>query len=366
MKILIMGFTKIKYMPYMDFYLNDINRTEHEVHILYWNRDLHSEDLTKYQGCIFHEFKYYQEDDVSKVSKINSFVKYRRFAKHLLRSENYDFIFVLHSLTGVLVADVLKRKYHNRYIFDYRDSTYEGFAPFKKVVASITRNAYATFVSSDAFRCFLPEDCKDKIYTSHNLLLDSLEHRDEKRLHGIPSDKIRIAFWGFIRHEQINRMIIKRLSCDERFELHYYGREQQTATNLKTYAHEISANNVFFHGEYNPEDRYEFIKHTDIIHNIYCDNNMMLAMGNKYYDGIIFRIPQICMLGSFMGKCASAGKIGIECNPKDDDFCDKIYSFYQKLNWKAFYENCDKELQKIYREYSDGAALIRNTLSDIK
>ena len=89
-------------------------------------------------------------------------------------------------------------------------------------------------------------------------------------------------------------------------------------------------------------------------------------MGNKYYDGIIFRIPQICMQGSFMGKCASKGEIGMECNPYDNDFCDKIYSYYQKLNWQSFYENCNKELQKIYKEYSDGAAFIRNTISNVE
>ena len=62
---------------------------------------------------------------------------------------------------------------------------------------------------------------------------------------------------------------------------------------------------MFFHGEYKPEDRYTFVRSTDLIHNIYKDRNMMLAMGNKYYDGLIFYIPQLCMKGSFMGeKCA--------------------------------------------------------------
>ena len=45
---------------------------------------------------------------------------------------------------------------------------------------------------------------------------------------------------------------------------------------------------MFFHGDYKPEDRYTFVRNTDLIHNIYKDGNMMLAMGNKYYDGLIF------------------------------------------------------------------------------
>ena len=353
MKILIMGFTKVKYMPYMNFYLDNINSAEHEVHILYWNRDLQSEDLSKYKGCILHEFKCYQEDDVSKFSKVKSFVKYRKFAKSLLTGQKFD------SLTGVLITDVLKKFYSEKYIFDYRDSTYENFTPFKNLVASITRNAYATFVSSDAFRKFLPEDCQNKIYTSHNLLIDSLEHRDEKMLHGILSDKIRIAFWGFIRHEEINKEIIRKVAGDSRFELHYYGREQRIALNLKAYASELNAMNVFFHGEYTPEQRYIFVRQTDIIHNMYYDANTMLAMGNKYYDGIIFRIPQICMPGSFMGECVERADVGLIGDPYENDFIDNVYKYYISLNQEAFSKACDIELEKVMSEYAKGLKIIK-------
>ena len=353
MKIFIMGFTKVKYMPYMNFYLDNIDKAEHEVHILYWNRDQQSEDLSKYQGCVFHEFKLYQEDDVSKISKIKSFAKYRKYAKKLLKNEKFDFLFVLHSLTGVLVANVLKKNYRGKYIFDYRDSTYEGFAPFKRIVADLVENSYATFVSSDGFRKFLPENCSNKIYTSHNLLEDSLKHRDEKEKYGVPSKKIRIGFWGFIRHEEINKEIIKKIATDGRFELHYYGREQQVALNLKSYAKELGAENVFFHGEYKPEDRYEFVRKTDIIHNIYFDSNTMLAMGNKYYDGLIFRIPQICMPGSFMGEWVERAGVGFVCNPHDTDFTERVYAYYRGVAQSEFDRKCDVELDKIMEEYTD-------------
>lgn len=359
MKILIMGFTKIKYMPYMNFYLENIDASENEVHILYWNRDVQEENTEKYKSCVLHEFRCYQEDDVSKLSKIKSFFKYRKYAKKIIKKEAFDFIFVLHSLPGVLIADVLKKKYSGKYIFDYRDSTYEGFAPFKKIVGRIVENSVATFVSSDAFRRFLPEQHASKIYTSHNILSDALLHRNEKELYGIPSDKIRIAFWGFIRHEEINKEIIRKIAADSRFELHYYGREQQVAKNLKAYADELKAENVFFHGEYTPEQRYEFVRQTDIIHNIYYDANTMLAMGNKYYDGIIFRIPQICMSESFMGERVSKKGVGYSCNPYEKNFTDNVYTYYDNLNQEDFIKACDIELDKIIAEYDEGQKVIK-------
>lgn len=360
MKILIMGFTKIKFMPYINFYLDNISKESNDIDILYWNRDLSGEDTSNYQDCGLHEFKCYQEDDVSKLSKISSFLKYRTFAKKVIKQGNYDFLIVLHSLPAVLIYDVIKNKFKNKFIFDYRDSTYEGFAPFKKLVGGLVKTSSATFVSSNGFRRFLPESEKAKIYTSHNLLTDSLSHRDEKRLNGIKSDKIRIAFWGFIRHEEVNREIINKIAKDDRFELHYYGREQQVALNLKQYAKEIDANNIFFHGEYKPEDRYEFVRNTDLIHNLYYDNNTMLAMGNKYYDGAVFRIPQLCMTGSFMGECAEKAGIGFQCSPYSESFICDVYNYFTNLDAEIFDNNCDNELSHILEEYNSSKEVLKN------
>lgn len=347
----------------MNFYLENIDPEANEIHLLYWNRDLKEEDTSSLQGVKLHEFRCAQKDDVSKSSKIGSFIRYRKYAKHLIKKEKFDFVIFLHSLPGVLLSDVLVKKYTDKFIFDYRDSTYEHFKPFKYVIAKLVKASKATFVSSDAFRQFLPESEKDKIFTSHNLLTDSLLHRDEKIKHGIPSDKIRIAFWGFIRHEDVNREIIRKIAADDRFELHYYGREQQIAQSLKKYALEINAQNVFFHGEYKPEDRYQFVRNTDLIHNIYKDNNMMLAMGNKFYDGLIFYVPQLCLKGSFMGKkCTKAG-IGLECDPFCETFTEKIFDYYKDLNQDVFIECCNDILIGVMKEYDEGKQFIRETFS---
>ncbi len=359
MKILIIGFTKMKYMPYMNFYLENIDTVSNDVHLLYWNRDLNEEDTSSLQEITLHEFCCKQDDDVSKTSKIGSFLKFRKYAKQVLKQERFDFVIVLHSLPGVLVYDLLQKDYKNKYILDYRDSTYEGFAPFKKIIGKLVKGSRATFVSSDAFRRFLPESEAHKIHTSHNILTDSLSHRDEKEKYGTESEKIRIAFWGFIRHEEINRELIRKIAADNRFELHYYGREQQVALNLKQYAKEIGAENVFFHGEYKPEDRYEFVRKTDIIHNIFQDANMMLAMANKYYDAAIFYLPLISMTGSFMAETAEESDIGFTVNPYDEDFADQLFEAYSNLDQDAFRANCDKELERVLAEYNFGSGLIR-------
>lgn len=354
MKILIIGFAKIKYMPYLNLYLENIDRGKNEVHLIYWNRDLKEENLDKLEGITLHEFRCLQQDDVAKLTKIENFKKFRDYTVTVLKN-SFDFVVVLHSLPGVLLSKELVSGFKNRYIFDYRDFTYENFLPYKSVIQSLVKNSYRTFVSSDAFRAFLP-DC-EKVLTSHNILAEDLSF--EKSCEKESSEKIRVGFWGFIREEKVNTEIIKKLGKDPRFELHYYGREQAVAEKLKAFAAE-TASNIFFHGEYNPSERYEFIKNTDLIHNIYGESNMNLAVSNKYYDGVLFRIPQLVMKKSFMGVMVESGGIGKAVNPFDEDFSDKLFEYYRSIDKKTFNDNCEKVLTWVKAEQSVIADTVRN------
>ena len=86
---------------------------------------------------------------------------------------------------------------------------------------------------------------------------------------------------------------------------------------------------------------------------------MMLAMGNKYYDGPIFYIPQLCMKGSFMERCASDAGIGLSCDPFCDGFTDSIVNYYSDLDREEFKKNCDAELDRIVKQYNEASGYLR-------
>lgn len=362
MKILVVGFAKIKYMPYANFYLDNIDQKAHNVHLVYWNRDLKEEDTSRYADVTLHEFRCYQEDNVSQKSKIGSFLKFRKYVKKVLAAEKFDFVIVLHSMAGVLLQDIWVRKFKNRFIFDYRDSTYERYSFYKHMIGKLIRRSKVTFTSSDGFRVLFPQTCENKIYTTHNILAEDLSHRD---LQHIPHEKIRISFWGLVREEGIEREIISKFAKDTRFELHYYGREQATAKKLKAYAQNIQARNVFFHGEYKPVERYGFACSTELIHNLYRSANMMMAVSNKYYDGSIFYIPQLCMKGSFMGNKVENCGIGLACDPWESDFTERVYQYYVSLNKEQFTANCDAEMVRVTEEYQKAVDTIRGCLESV-
>ena len=360
-KLLILGFTKLSYMPYLNFYLEALKNEEVEVHVVSWQRDEEPDIRIEDASVTVHPFACNQPDEVPIMSKTGNFVKYRAFVKGILKDTHFDRIIVLHTLPAVLVADILLLKYRGKFILDYRDYTYEGFLPFKWVVGSLTKASHATFVSSDAFRGCLPKI--PKVYTSHNLLVDSLEHRDVRSSQKRERKPIRMAFWGFIRHEQINREIIRKLGNDPRFELHYYGREQQTAQNLKQLVSSNQYTNVFFHGSYRPAERYAFAAETDLIHNMYeNDAATQKAMGNKYYDGVVFRIPQVCNVDSYMGDCAQKHGVGVALDANSDGFADALENYYRSIDWSAFNAHCDAETERIVQEYENGKHVIANLL----
>lgn len=340
----------------MNFYLEQVAKPENEVHLLYWNRD-EKADISLAGNVNLHEFKLYQVDDIAKIKKIRSFIKYRKNAKNLLHQEKFDLVIVMHTIPAVLLYDELKSKYKNKYILDYRDITFEHNWLYRKVIHKLVEMSVATFVSSDAFRSFLPD--KKEIYASHNLLRDSNEHRDIRRRRPREVYPLRIRFWGFIRHENINRAVIDRLANDHRFELHYHGREQEIANNLKEYVKEHYIHNVFFHGEYTPEERYMFAAETELLHNLYeNDTATQPAMGNKFYDGLTLYIPQLCSNGSYMGKQITENNIGLACDPLNPAFADNVYKYYKSIHWLNFEENCNRKLNEVLLEYEKGIDVI--------
>ena len=361
MKVLLIGFAKIKYMPYMHFYLNQIDRTQHELHLLYWNRDCLREELP--QGVRCHEFAWSMEDDIPKVNKLRGFYQYRKYALSLLKKEKFDFIVIMHSLPGVLLGRYLSQHYRGKFIFDYRDETYERFSFYRRMIHKLVHDAYATFVSSDGFRALLPD--LDNIYTSHNVFADA---EDRRRQFAYREDgPLRIAFWGYIRHEQLNRAIIRQLADDSRFQLHFYGREQAIALSLKEYAAQLGAGNVFFHGEYCPGEQDDFAAQTDLLHNLYSNTeapSQKLAMTNKYYDGLVYRLPQICMTGSFMGQKVKKEGLGLVCDPLSPDFGDKLWEYYHALDCEAFCRSCDQMLTQVLNEYKEGRSVIENAVAN--
>lgn len=364
MRILLIGFTKIAYMPYMFFYINQLQKLHCDISLISWDRDGRP-DIDPPTGVSTFNFSNYMLDTEPLIKKIPHFIKYRIYTKKIIENNDFDLIIVLHSTPGVLLYDILTRQYKGKYILDYRDFTYENISGYKKIVHKLVNNSVATFVSSKGYLKYLP--LKNNIYVSHNLLMHNKDERNARKNLARDITPIRIRFWGLIRHVNINKLVIDRLGNDSRFELHYHGRGQEFEEILKKHVKDNKFKNVFFHGEYKPSDRIEFASKTDLLHNIYeNDIKTTYAMGNKFYDGLNFYLPQICNKGSFMGEEVEKAGVGIILDPNKEKFADLIFDYYSSLNWKNFYAKCDNKLNNVAEEYNMGIRVLQDIFNGKK
>ena len=348
MKVLLLGFGKIAYMPYMNFYLDNAPDNV-EFELIYWDRDGNKDAPVPSRISKAYKFEKHLEEQFSFRQKLKYFISYRFFALKILKYNEYDRIIVLHTTPGLTICDYLARKYDNRYLLDFRDISYEYKSFYRKIVGYLARHANAVFVSSSGFRKFLPNDMNSIMI--HNYNVDSLEHGFVKSMIDRKRDVLRVSYWGLVRQLELNKNVIDALGNDDRFELHYYGRMQQEGRDMEAYSIEKGYRNIFFHGAYMPEDRYVFAEQTDLIHNIYdVDFVTGNATGNKYYDGLIFHIPQICTAGSHMAKLISEDNVGLNIEIDDSCLADTIWNYYQGLDWSSFDEACDSSLEYILAE----------------
>ena len=354
-----MGFTKIKYMPYLNFYLNAIDSEKNDITVFYWNRD-DSVDTELEPHIRKIEFKRNMLDSEKKIKKIPAFIAYRNQAIKVIRQGDFDRIVILHTLPAVLISDVLLQDYKDRFILDYRDYTFEKIGIYRKRIEKLVYASSCCFVSSNAFRVYLPN--VDKIYTSHNIMMTTINNRPV--MHKISLEPIRIRYWGLIRYADTNIKIIKQIKNDPRFEFHFHGRVQGEAEIIQRYCKENNVNNVFFHGEYKPDDRLLFAKETDLIQNAQdYDEITKNAVSNKFYDGPIFYIPQLCTKQSYMGSCLEKYGIGLPIDVDNDDFITTVFEYLKDLDSLTFSKRCDDFIESVLEEYRRGLEVLDKVLN---
>ena len=364
MKVLMLGFGKIAYMPYMNFYLDTLaTRRDIDFELVYWDRDGKPDAEVPKRISKVYKFEAHLEEQLPFWRKLRFFFMYRHFALKVLNANQYDRIIVLHTTPGLTLMDYLCRNYGGRYVLDFRDISYEYISIYRKLVGMLAKRSAITFVSSDAFRRFLP--ALDKIYTIHNYLEDSLRHRMLRSKKIRKRDVIRISYWGLVRQVNVNKKLIDALGNDSRFELHYYGRMQKDGRDMMQYAKDCGYTNIYFHGQYMPTERYSFAATTDIIHNVYyLGYTMRNAMGNKYYDGIIFGIPQICTEGSYMAEVSVKRNVGLPILLDDTHLADRIWDYYNQIDWENFEVFCMKAFQVVVEQQRHAKEALLNMLCE--
>lgn len=357
MKAIVICGASLKLEPYAFPYIDELIRQGFDVTVFVWKRDgqedVRPDDRAK---AIYHSELL--DDSAPKTKKLGAFMRFRRVVLKELEKSSYDFVVVLDTQFAVLLSDILLKHYKGRFIYDMRDPSYESLGFYRKRVGKIVEASSAVFISSDGYREYLPDN--GKIHTTHNIREVDLLHQGIRRNFERSHTPIRISFWGCVRDREINEELIRILANDKRFILQYFGTMSKDSKQLIVYCKERNIKNAVFNGQYLPDERYEFATKTDILHNVYSNsyNGSNPCMGNKYYDGLIFGIPQFCIKGGFMGELIEKHKIGI-ATELNEGLADRLYDYYTTIDWQKFDTNCETAISDVIEEYRDAMKTLK-------
>ena len=336
----------LKYCPYIRRYIEIFKENREKYEVVFWNRS----------GDRYNLPDNYRSYDVasdlrkSRIFKISDFYGFRKWLINYLDHTECDKFVLLSTLTGVLIGSELIKQ-RAKYIFDIRDFSYENVSPYYAIEKKVIMNSFQTVISSPAFRAFLPKNYDYII--AHNFNRNDIPESMNSCKEYSLQEKIRIVWNGMIRYFDYQSELIRGLANDNRFELFYHG-DGPGLNYFKDFCKKNGINNVFFTGAYDYRDTYKLLDNATLINNFYGYNKnegkkLKYAVSNKFYDGLIYHIPQIVEGKGYKADLVKKYGLGIVLD-LEKDIREQITNYLKSFNRHIFIDNCNALLSKVIEE----------------
>lgn len=352
-KICFVSLVNIYLLPYLKKYTTLIGDN---YDIIYWNRHNIDEKINQNR----HPYERTISENASKLSKLFGYIGFSLFARKILKKNNYDYIVLLSTNSGMFLWGTLMRKYKRKFVLDIRDYTYENNRLFYYLEKKLIYNSNFTVISSEGFRTFLPVN---DYFIAHNELNISkeviLEFRSREK--GNVRQYI-LTYIGLIRFHEQNKKIIDVFMNDSRFLIQFIGAD---ALYLDEYVKSKKATNIILIDRFEPKDTFKLLKNTDFILNLYGNKTPLLdyALSNKLYYSAKLGIPILVCPKTYMSEISNKYKFGfdVDLTEQQEHIKNTIISFYKDIIWEDFYQHCDSFLNLVQHE----SELLDNKIRDV-
>lgn len=330
----------LKYCPYINRYIERLEKANLDYKVFFWNRSRFDLNLSE------HYIYFDEGSDLKsgKVQKLIDFIKFRSWLVRELRKNKCNKIVALSTLTGVFLGRFL---YKRDYIFDIRDYSYEHIAPFYHIEKKVINKSAFTAISSAGFKAFLPYH--DYVIAHNFNRADIVEGAKFERSPG----KINFVWNGVVRFFEFQKAYLDALKNDPRFNIVFHGDGPELGL-YKEYCLQNGFENVSFTGSYSNSEKASLLKNAHILNNCYgytqgAGNKLKYAVSNRFYDGIVFHIPQLVEPEGYKPEWANKSEIGVSFAP-DNSFAERLYTYYQSIDAEKFDQACEEELIKVISE----------------
>lgn len=346
MKFLLIGFFGRTYMPYMKEYEKILQEENISYDVTCFERyeTAPIEITAKRLGT---EYTYKQKTTAKPTSKILPAFGYFRFVKKLIRRNRYDRLIVFTTMPAIFLSPLLVFKYKKRYIYDYRDYTYEKYLWFRLAAKWVMDRAVFVCFSSKGYLKYYP-GLKNYLIT-HNI------SNQDKCIHTAPNlkekKKLCIGFLGYVRYFDVNKKIIDALANSPHFSLKYVG-SSFSDCDLQSYCTSLKIENVEFLGTYLNEEKPRLYQDIDIINSVYSleSPEVKQAVPNRIYDAALFKKPILVAKGTYLSRMVEKYDLGISIDPAKDEILQSISAYICSFDSEEFTKKCNGFLFDVSRD----------------
>lgn len=341
MKICLLSGVNIKHMSGASPYLKFFKDKNIDYDIIYIDKYLKPE---KINAKNIYRFELKIERGWSRGKKLREYYKFRKYAKEILKNNNYDLVIVWGTETAFLFTDYLIRDFKNKYIINIRDYARLNNKFKYFLMKYLVNSSKFTTISSGGFKEFLPRYNYILMNSVNREIIEKCNVRDKLRNEKEP---IRISFIGYVRFYDNDKKLIKALANDERFILQYFGVGSDV---LKDFAEKNEIYNIQFLDGFEVEETSKLLDQADIINNLYGYNDVALdtAISIKYHYAINLKLPILVYQNTYMEKISKGVSFVFDDNY--ENLGDRLYGWYRNINFNRFSEVCENKIKYINSE----------------
>lgn len=323
-KIAIILSQNLHWSPYYSRYENLLVENGKNYDLIIWNRE---GIVEKTEGNLI-SFNRRDKTNDGSISKVFKFFSYSRFVKKLLKKNRYDKVFFIgtYAFMPAIISGFLKKNYKSKYWIDLRDLTYEKIYLFYKKEGIAINNSFYSVISSKGFLPYLPKYDYGYIHNIDPNMEEIYKVYNKKES---KKGVIRISYIGNLSYWNPCKEMIDLFSNNVKFEMRFVGPGYE---RIKEYCEKNNVKNVWFHGRFERKKTVDFYNETDIVYNIYGNDeiNLRTALSNKLYYAMKFRIPILVSPNTYMESICNKYNIGITFE-NNVDFPEKLYNIYNNF-----------------------------------
>lgn len=336
-KICIIGTSNIKHISLISLYTKYFDLHGVPYDIIYWDRYGIEEKITATN--VYR----YSEPTSGRLGKLCMFLRFRRYAKKILKQNKYDYVITWQTTGAYLFVDVLLRWFKKRYVVNVRDYVVENNKFFHWILKMLVKNAFFVTISSDGFKSFLPKGEYIKVNSVNEELLENLKGRPQNN-----NQLVKIGFAGNCRYFRESYRLIDALANDERFELWFCGTNSEV---LKEYVVTKGINNVKTMPTFDPKATVDIMAGFDFVNSVFgndaMDNRTLMPI--RFYTALAIHRPMLVNCKTQLAKEVIKGKIGYVIEDYTT-LADSLYSYHQSLDFDALSKACDEYLKMARKE----------------